>query len=78
MQSYLATSDDKMAERTDMPASDQSANCRSSRGAQVPPKLLRRAAVRGAGLETRFLLSVFAELTGSGRPNTLQTRKEIE
>jgi hypothetical protein len=61
-----------------MPASDQSADCHSSRGAQVPPKPQRSAAAHGAGLEARFLQSVFAELTGSDRPSTVQTRKEIE
>ncbi len=61
-----------------MPASDQSAHRYSCRGAQVSDKPLRSTAVRSAGLETRFLLSVFAELTGSDRPSTVQTRKEIE
>jgi hypothetical protein len=65
-------------EGTDMPASDQSAQRHSHRGAQIPDKPLRSTAVRSAGLETHFLLSVFAELTGSDRPTTLQTRKEIE
>lgn len=61
-----------------MAATDQSANCHSSRGTRTPEKPLQSAAAHGAGLETRFLLSVFAELTGGDRPGTLQTRKEIE
>ncbi|WP_193370897.1 hypothetical protein [Pelagibius marinus] len=61
-----------------MPTSEQPAERPSSHGAQCREAPRQNAAARDAIFETRFLLSVFAELTGRDRPQDLLTKEEIE